>query len=61
MSPCCSLLKVASVLEGRLKSRSKGATGLLENIEKLHDKIKDLKRLGMKTAMFCHVEVVLQM
>lgn len=48
-------------MESRLKSRSKGATGLLEKVENLHDNIKELKRLGMKTAMFCHVEVLLQM
>ena len=58
-----SLLKVASILERRLKTRgvNKGATRLLENTEELHEKIVTLKRMGMKIAKFCHVEVLLQM
>jgi len=59
-----SLLKVASIMEGRLKSRAKAARGttrLLENTKQLHDTIKTLKSMGMKMAKFCHVEVLLQL
>jgi len=56
----CSLLKVASILETRIKSRAKGVNKLLNNIEELHEKIKELKGMGFRMAKFCHVEVLLQ-
>ena len=59
-SPCFSLLKVASILETRIKSRAKGVNKLLDNTEELHEKIKELKGMGMKMAKYCHVEVLLQ-
>ncbi|CAB9528119.1 expressed unknown protein [Seminavis robusta] len=55
-----SLLKVSSILEQRLKSRVKGSNKLLEGTSELHDKIKQIKKIGIRMAKFCHVEVLLQ-
>jgi hypothetical protein len=56
-----SLLKLASLLEARLKVRTtSGSNKVLTSTRTLQDAIKAIKKNGIKVAMFCRVDMVMQ-
>lgn len=55
-----SLLKVSSLLEGRLQVRGNGYTKTLSSTRALREAIKTLKQNGIKMAKFCRIDMLLQ-